>query len=120
MANSGGQGLWYRSKPALVAGIAVVLVVVVVVVVVIAARGKGPANPQKAAGAVTTTTKTGPTTTTTLSPLLTTTSTVPPPPPVTIGALETAVEAQSGLGAGTQAECGPAPHRPRRGVLRRL
>ncbi len=56
----------------------------------------------------TTPTTVPPTTPTTLAPTTTTTS-LPPVGQVTIASLETAAEAQSGLGVGTTATCGPAP-----------
>jgi hypothetical protein len=107
MATTSEDHTWYRRNRVLVAGAAVILAVVTVLVVVAATTGTTP--PGKKSDAVTTTTRSGPTTTTTIDPLLTTTSTTAPPAPIPLSALEAAAVAQSGLGAGTQANCGPAP-----------
>jgi hypothetical protein len=98
---------WYRRGWALVAGVAVIVVVVVVVVVAVTTNGGTPQR--NATDSVTSTTSSGPATTTTISPFLTTTSTTAAPPPITLKALNAAVVARSGLGAGASANCGPAP-----------
>jgi hypothetical protein len=108
MATTTRDRTWSRRTRGLMAATAVILVVVAVLVVV-AATTRTTTVPGRKADAAATTTNPGPTTTTTIDPLLTTTSTTAPPPPITLSALEAAVVARSGLGAGTLANCGPAP-----------
>jgi hypothetical protein len=99
---------WYRASWALVAGVAVIVAVVAVVVVAVTTHGGTPQR-NAADGTVTSTTRSVPPTTTNISPFLTTTSTTAAPAPITMEALNAAVVARSGLGAGTSADCGPAP-----------
>jgi len=98
---------WYRASWALVAGVAVIVVVVVVLVVAVTTNGGTPQR-NAADGTATSTTRSGPTTTN-ISPFLTTTSTTAAAAPITREALNAAAVARSGLGAGTTADCGPAP-----------
>ncbi len=66
-----------------------------------------PSNTTPTLAPSTTTPTLAPSTTTTLAP--TATTSLPPTGEVTIASLEIAAEAQSGLGVGTTARCGPAP-----------